>query len=74
VIAAKIVFAMRATMPLLFSMTFVLTKPTDAEVRKEIRAMEAASKKISASKKTARAFLLTNGFITKDNKLGKAYR
>ena len=57
-----------------FPMTIVLAKPSEAQVRKEIRAMRRASQKIFTSKKSTRAFLQKHGFITKDNKLGKAYR
>jgi hypothetical protein len=54
-------------------MTLVITKQSPAEVRKEIRAMQAAAQKINSSKESARGFLLKNGFITADNKLNKRY-
>jgi hypothetical protein len=55
-------------------MTVVLSKPSETQVRKEIRAMRRASKKILMSEQSARAFLQKSGFITKDNKLAPAYR
>ena len=54
-------------------MTVVVTKPSESEVRKEIRALKETAQKISASKVTARDFLLKNGFITQGNKLHKRY-
>jgi len=57
-------------------MNFILLKagPSRAEVQREIKAMAAAGKKIRASKKSARAYLLKYGFITKDNALHPNYR
>jgi hypothetical protein len=57
-------------------MIFILSKagPSKSEVQKEIKAMEAAGKKIRASKKSARAYLVKYGFITKDNALHPNYR
>lgn len=54
-------------------MTVVVAQPSDAEVRKEIRAIKEAASKINSSQKKARAFLLAHGFITADNKLSKRY-
>ena len=44
------------------------------EIEKEIREIKAAGREIRKSQKSARAFLLKHGFITKDNKVGKKYR
>lgn len=44
------------------------------KLTKEMKAIQRAAKKIGRTKKSARAFLLKHGFITKDNKLGKLYR
>lgn len=55
-------------------MTIVFTRPTEAEVKREISAMRATSKRILRSKKTAREYLVKNGFITKDGKLHPRYR
>jgi len=54
-------------------MTVIVAKPSETEVRKEIRALKETAQRISASKVTAREFLLKNGFITRDNKLNKRY-
>jgi hypothetical protein len=49
-------------------MTIVLTKPTEQQVRHELRVMDRASRKLTKSPKTARAFLVKHGFLTKDGK------
>jgi hypothetical protein len=55
-------------------MTVVLAKPSEKQVKTEIRAMKSAAKEISVSTKTAREFLRRHGFITKDNSLHQRYR
>jgi hypothetical protein len=55
-------------------MTVVIGQPSKAEVRKEIRAMKDASRKILSSPAEARKYLLKSGFITKDNKVHPRYR
>lgn len=55
-------------------MTIVISKPSEAEVKKDIRSMRKAARRIQSSPEAARAFLLKHGFITKDNKLHKRYR
>ncbi len=54
-------------------MNVVVTKPNEADTRKEVRALKAASVKVMASKASARRFLIKNGFITAGNKLSKRY-
>lgn len=54
-------------------MTVIVAKPKVAEVRKEIRALEAAATRVNSSKESAREFLRKNGFITRNNKLQKRY-
>lgn len=55
-------------------MTVLIGKPTEKQVREEIRAMKRASKRINATPATAREFLLKHGFITKSGKLHPRYR
>ncbi len=55
-------------------MVTVLAKRSAAEVKSEVRAIRKAGEKINKSPKSARAFLLKNGFITKGNKVGRHYR
>jgi hypothetical protein len=55
-------------------MTIVIARPSEAQMRKEIRIMNRAGERLSKSPEAARAFLLKYGFITKDNKLHKQYR
>lgn len=55
-------------------MVAVIAKRSAAEVRKEVRAIRKAGDEINKSAKSARAFLRKNGFITKDNKVGRQYR
>ena len=55
-------------------MVTVLAQRSAAEVKSEVRAIKKAGNEINKSPKSARAFLLKNGFITKGNKLGRHYR
>ena len=55
-------------------MTFVLAKPSKAEVRREISAIKETTRQVAKSPEAARAFLLKNGFITRGNKLSAKYR
>jgi hypothetical protein len=55
-------------------MISVIAKRSAAQVRSEVRAIKKAGNEINKSAKSARGFLLKNGFITKDNKVGKQYR
>jgi hypothetical protein len=55
-------------------MTVVLAKPSEKQVRQEIRAMKAVGKRINATPASAKAFLLKHGFITKAGKLHPRYR
>jgi hypothetical protein len=55
-------------------MTFVVAKPSKAEVRREISAIKKTTREVAKSPKAARAFLLKNGFITRNNKLSAKYR
>jgi len=54
-------------------MTIITTGPSEQEVKDRIKTMRAASDKITASKETARAYLIKNGFMTKGGKLTKRY-
>jgi len=51
----------------------VLVPRSAAEVDRDIAAIERGSKKLRRSKKTARAWLVKHGFITKGGKLTKRY-
>jgi hypothetical protein len=55
-------------------MISVIAKRSAAQVRSEVRAIKKAGNEINKSAKSARAFLLKHGFITKDNKVSKQYR
>ena len=55
-------------------MTVVIAKPSDKQVKQEIRVMKEAGKRINATPSTAKAFLLKHGFMTKDGKLHPRYR
>ena len=55
-------------------MTIVLAGRSEAKAENDLRDMRKAMRKITASKKSARAFLIKHGFITKNNKLTKRYR
>lgn len=55
-------------------MTVVLAKPSAKQVQKEIRTMKEVGKRINATPRSAKAFLLKNGFLTKDGKLHPRYR
>ena len=55
-------------------MSTVIVSRSKKEVDREIQAMDRASKKITRTKASAKAFLVKHGFITKDGKLTKRYR
>lgn len=55
-------------------MISVIARRSVAQVRSEVRAIRKAGDEINKSAKSARAFLIKNGFITKDNKVSKQYR
>lgn len=55
-------------------MVTVIAPRSAAQVRTEVEIIKKAGSKVNKSKKSARAFLLKHGFITKDNKVGKDYR
>ena len=59
---------------MLTSMFTVLHPRSLKEVQEEIKKMNQASKRIMRTKASARAFLIKNGFNTKDGKLTKQYR
>lgn len=59
---------------LLLGMVTVIAPRNAAQVRTEVELIRKAGSKVNKSKKSARAFLLKHGFITKDNKVGKNYR
>ncbi len=54
-------------------MSTVLVPRSKAEVDRDIAAIKRASKRIFRSKKTAKAWFVEHGFITKDGKLTKRY-
>jgi hypothetical protein len=51
----------------------VLVPRTKAEVDRDIAAIDRAGKRILRSKKTAKAWLVKHGFITKGGELTKRY-
>ena len=51
----------------------VLVPRSKAEIERDIAAIERTSKKIARSKKTARAWLIKYGFMTKDGRPTKRY-
>lgn len=55
-------------------MTIVIGRPSEKQVREELRAMKRASKRAYATPASTRAFLLKHGFITKSGKLHPNYR
>lgn len=55
-------------------MTFVVAKPSKAEVRREIRVLKETTRRVTTSPEAARAFLLRGGFITSQKKLSAKYR
>ncbi len=59
---------------LVIVMVAVIPKRTVRQVRREVRAMNNAAKKINKSAASARTFLQKNGFITKQNKISAHYR
>jgi hypothetical protein len=54
-------------------MSTVLVPRSKAEIESDIAAIDRAAKKINRSKRTARAWLIKHGFITKGGKLTKRY-
>lgn len=66
--------AQGARSALVSGMVTVLAPRNAAQVRTEVELIRKAGSKVNKSKKSARAFLLKHGFITKDNKVGKNYR
>lgn len=54
--------------------TFVVSKPSKAEVRREISAIKETTRHVTRSQATARDFLRKNGFITPTNRLSAKYR
>ena len=56
------------------SMVTVLNPRSSKEVQEEIKKMNQAAKRIMRTKASASAFLIKNGFNTKDGKLTKQYR
>ncbi len=59
---------------LLTAMITVVTRRSASQLKTELRAIKKAGDKINKTPATARAFLRKNGFITRDNKVGKHYR
>jgi len=55
-------------------MQSLIVARTRDEVDREIRAMDRVSQKITRTEKSAKAFLLKHGFITKDGRVSKRYR
>lgn len=55
-------------------MTFVVSRPSKAEVRREISVIKETTRRVTKSQETAREFLRKNGFITSGNKLSAKYR
>jgi hypothetical protein len=55
-------------------MTFVVAKPSKADVHREISALKETTRQVTKSSQSARAFLFKNGFITRKNKLSAKYR
>jgi hypothetical protein len=55
-------------------MTVVIAKPSEQQMRQELRALRAAGKRVNATPGSARAFLRKHGFLTKDGKLHPQYR
>mgnify|MGYP003584143802 CR=1 FL=1 len=55
-------------------MSTVIVARTKEEVDQEIQAMDRASKRITRTKASAKAFLVKHGFITKGGKPTKRYR
>jgi len=51
----------------------VLVPRSKAEIERDIAAIERTSKKITRSKKTARAWLIKYGFMTKSGRPTKRY-
>lgn len=54
-------------------MTVIVTKPNEEDMRKEVKAMRAASAKLLKSRETARDYLYKKGYISKTGKLTKRY-
>jgi hypothetical protein len=51
----------------------VLVPRSKAEIERDLAAIDRGAAKINRSKKTARAWLIKHGFITKSGKLTKRY-
>lgn len=56
------------------NMVATLSKRTSKDVKTEVEAIQAAGREIGKSAESARAFLKKHGFITKSNRVAKAYR
>jgi len=54
-------------------MTVILPSRSSEEVAQEIAAIKEATKEITASKATARAYLIKSGYMTKGGKLTRRY-
>ncbi|HYR59074.1 MAG TPA: hypothetical protein VEO95_10605 [Chthoniobacteraceae bacterium] len=54
-------------------MSTVLVPRSKTEIERDIAAIEKGTKKIMRSKKSAKAWFIKNGFITKSGKLTKRY-
>ncbi|MDQ2659938.1 MAG: hypothetical protein M3Y03_05910 [Verrucomicrobiota bacterium] len=72
--AAELPCARGTCSALLRAMVTVIAPRNAAQVQTEVAIIKKAGSKVNKSKKSARAFLLKHGFITKDNKVGKDYR
>ncbi|MGC1479015.1 MAG: hypothetical protein WA771_00815 [Chthoniobacterales bacterium] len=57
----------------LYDMVTSTIPMTPKQVREEVETIQRASKKILASKETAREFLVKFGFITKSGKVTRRY-
>lgn len=55
-------------------MTVVVAKPSQAEIKEEVKAMREASSKLLASRKSAREYLVSHGFITPSGRLSRTYK
>jgi hypothetical protein len=54
-------------------MSTVLVPRSKAEIERDIAAIRRETKKITRSRKTARAWFIKHGFMTKSGKLTKRY-
>jgi hypothetical protein len=55
-------------------MNAVVITTSNEEIRREIKSMKAFSKKVSATKESAREFLTKYGYMTKSGKLSSRYK